>query len=96
MLKILKCLIAESTSGFNGWARVKLKPTKSRERLLRTMVFHSGHLPHECERPGMERKYLNIYEAQREDPTLTTIISEMCDATNTQSNQACILQCYKS
>ena len=30
------------------------------------------------------------------DPKLTTIISEMCGATNIQSNQACILQYYKS
>jgi len=45
----------------------------------------------------MERKYLNSNKAQRIDPKLTTvIISEMCGATNIQSNQACILQYYKS
>jgi len=44
----------------------------------------------------MERKYLNINKAQRIDPKLTTIISKMCGATNIQSNQACILQYYKS
>ena len=46
MLKILKCLIAKSSSGSNGWARVKRERTKSRERLLRTIVFDSGHLQH--------------------------------------------------
>ena len=40
----------------------------------------------------MERKYLNNNKAQRIDPKLTTIISEMCSATKTQSNQPCILQ----
>jgi len=44
----------------------------------------------------MERKYLNSNKAQHIDPTLTTIISEMCGATNKQSNQTCILQYYKS
>jgi len=44
----------------------------------------------------MERKYMNSNKAQRIDPKLTTIISEMCGATNIQSNQACILQYYKS
>jgi len=44
----------------------------------------------------MERKYLNSNKAQRIDPKLTTIISEMRGATNIQSNQACILQYYKS
>jgi len=60
------------------------------------MVFDSGHLPYECERPGMERKHLSSNKAQRIDATLTTLISEMCGATNIQSNQACILQYYKS
>ena len=69
---------------------------KSRQRLLRTLVFDSGHLQHECERPDMERKYLSNNKAQRIDPKLTTIISEMCGATNIQNNQACILQNYKS
>jgi len=44
----------------------------------------------------MERKHLNSNKAQPTDPTLTTVISEMCGATNIQSNQACILQYYKS
>ena len=88
--------MAESSSGSNGWERVKRKWTKSRERLLRTIVFYSGHLQHKCERPDMERKYLNSNKAQHIDPKLTAIISEMCGATNMQSNQACILQYYKS
>jgi len=96
MLKILKCLIAESSSCSNGRTRVKRERTKSRERLLRTIVFDSGHLQHECERPDMERKYLNNNKAQRIDPKLTTTTSEMCGATNTQSNHACILQFYES
>jgi len=68
----------------------------SRERLLRMIVFDSGHLQHESKRPDMERKYLNSNKAQLIDPLLTTIISEMCGATNIQSNQAGILQYYKS
>jgi len=56
--------------------------------------FYSGHLQHECEKLKMERKYLNSNKAQRIDPKLTTIISEMCGATNIPSNQACILQYY--
>jgi len=94
--KMPKYLIAESSSGSNRWARVKRKRMKSRERLLRTIDFDSGHLQHECERPEMERKYLNSNKAQHTDLTLTTIISEMCGATNIQSNQACILRYYKS
>ena len=43
----------------------------------------------------MERKYLNSNKAQRRDPKLKTITSEMCGVTNIQSNQACILQYYK-
>jgi len=77
-----------------------MSPSKARanevERTLATNVFDSGHLQHECERPDMERKYLNNNKAQRIDPKLTTIISEMCGATNIQSNHACILQYYKS
>ena len=97
MLKILKKnLIANSSSGSNGWDRVKRERTKSRERVLLTIVFDSGHLQHESERPDMERKYVNSNKAQRTDPKLTTIISEMRCATNIQSNQACILQYYKS
>jgi len=88
--------IVESSSGCNGWARVKRDRTKSSKRLLPTTVFDSGHLQHECERPDMERKYLNNNKAQHIDPKLTTIFSEMCGTTNIQSSQACILQYYKS
>jgi len=76
--KILKYLIAESSSGSNGWARVKRERTKSRERLLRTILFYSGHLQDESERPGMERKYLNSNKAQRIHPKLTIIYSVKC------------------
>ena len=78
-------ILAESSSGSNGWARVKRERTKSRERLLRTIVFDSDHLQNECERPDMERKYLNSNKAQLIDPKLTTITSEMCGATNIQT-----------
>jgi len=64
--------------------------------LLLTTVFDSGHLQHKGEKPDMERKYLNSNKAQCINPQLTTIISEMCGGTNMQSNQACILQYYKS
>jgi len=77
-------------------SRVKRERTNSRERLPGTIVFDSGHLQHERERPDMERKYLNSNKAQRIDPKVTLIISEMCGATNIQSNQPCILQYYKS
>jgi len=60
------------------------------------MDFDSGHLQHECERSDMERKYLNSNKAQRIDPKLTTIISEMCGAPTIQRNQAGILQYYNS
>ena len=89
--KILKCLIADGSSGINGWARVKRERTKSRERLLRTILFYSGHLQHERKRSDMEGKY----KVQRIHPKLTTTTSEVCGATNIQSNQACILQYYK-
>jgi len=72
------------------------RANKSKERLLRMTVFDSGHLQHECERQDMERKYLNSNKSQSIDPKLTTIISEMCGATNIQTNQTCILQYYKS
>jgi len=96
ILKILECLLAEGSSGSSGWARVKRERTKSRERLLRTLVFDSGNLQHECERSDMERKYLNSDQAQWIDPKLTTSISEVGGGTNVQNNQACILQYYKS
>ena len=56
----------------NEWARVKRERTKSIERLLRTILFDSGHLQHERERPDMERKYMNSDKAQRKEPELTT------------------------
>ena len=54
------------------WARVKRERTKSQERLLRTILFYSGHLQHERERPDMERKYMNSDKAQRKEPELAT------------------------
>jgi len=39
-------LFAYGSSGSNGWARVKRERTKSRERLLRTILFYSGPLQH--------------------------------------------------
>jgi len=63
---------ALGSSGSNGWARAKRERTKSRERLLRTILFYSGHLQHECERPDMERKYMNSDKAQRKEIELTT------------------------
>jgi len=40
------------------------------ERTLATnkIVFDSGHLQHECERPDPQWKYLNNNKAQRIDP----------------------------
>jgi len=53
-----KYLSAQNSSDSSGWARVKRERTKSWERLLRTVLFYSGHLQHERERTGMERKYM--------------------------------------
>jgi len=75
---------------------VKRERTKSIERVLLTIRFDVGHLQHESKRPDTERKYLNSDKAQCRDPKLTTIISEVCGGTSIQSNQACILQYYKS
>jgi len=36
------------------------------------ILFYSGHLQHERERPGMERKYTNSDKAQTKEPELTT------------------------
>jgi len=44
----------------------------SKDRLLRTMLFYSGRLQHERERPDMERKYMNSDKVQRKEPVLTT------------------------
>jgi len=42
-IKLKKYLIAEGSSGSNGWARVKSERTYSREPLLRTIFFDSRH-----------------------------------------------------
>jgi len=39
-------------------------------------IFHSGHLHHERERPGMERKYINSDKAQSKETELTTLINQ--------------------
>ena len=49
-------IITQGSTGSNERARVKHERTKSRERLLRTILFYSGHLQHE--RSDMEQ---NIY-----------------------------------
>jgi len=58
--------------GCDGSAQVKGKRTKSIERLLRTILFCSGHLQHKRERPDMKRKYINSDKVQRKKPELTT------------------------
>jgi len=42
------------------------------ERTLATILFYSGHLQHECERPDMEQKCVNSDQAQRKEPKLKT------------------------
>ena len=59
-LYFFKYLITEGDSGCNGWSREKFEQTKSRERLLRTIFFYSGHLQHERERSDMKRRYMRI------------------------------------
>ena len=91
-----KYFSAYGSSGINGWARVKRERRKSRERLLRTILFYSGHLQHERERPDMERKYMNSDNAQRKETELTSWWSgTVGGGTNIQSKQARVLR-YKS
>jgi len=69
--------------------------TKLIERLLWTILFCSGHLHHERERPDTERKYMNSDKVQRKEPELTTSWSgTVGGVTNIQSKQARVL--YKS
>jgi len=49
----------------------KARANEFERTLATTDCFNSGHLQHECERPDMERKYLNSNKAQRIDPKLT-------------------------
>jgi len=88
-----KYLIAEGSSGSGGWARVKRQRTKSREPLLRTVFFDSGHLQHERERSDVERKYINSDKAKWKNSSLTTLISEVGGGTNIQSKQASVVPC---
>ena len=55
-----------------------MSPSKARanERSLRTILFYSGHLQHERERPDIEWIYMNIDKVQRKEPELTTYWSE--------------------
>jgi len=59
--------IAYGCSGCNGWGRVKRERTKSRERLLRTILFYSGHF---ATWTWKTRHGTKIYEqkAQRKGP----------------------------
>jgi len=55
------------------WMRPSMRERpKSRERPQRTVLFYSGHLQHERERPNMERRYINSDKTQRREPELTT------------------------
>jgi len=83
-----KYLVAEGSSGSNGWARVKRERTKSRERLLRTILFYLDHLQHKRERPDMQRKHMNSDKVQRKEPKLTTSWSgTVGGGTNVQEKQ---------
>jgi len=66
---------------------------KSRERLLRTILFDSDHLQHERERPDMERKYMNSDTGQSRKPELTNLYGVVGGVTNMQSKQASVLRC---
>jgi len=48
------------------WMSPSKARAKSRERLLRTILFYLGHphRQHERERPDMERKYINSDKVQ--------------------------------
>ena len=56
-IKLKKYLIAEGSSGPNGWARVKSERMYSREPLLRTIFFHSCHLQIARGRPTWNGKH---------------------------------------
>jgi len=75
-------------SGSNGWARAKRERTKSRERRLRTILFWSGHLQHERDRPDMERTYINSDKAQTKEPHLKTYWSGAVGGGVKQTNKA--------
>ena len=55
------------------------------------VLFDSGHLQNECERPDMEWKYMNIDKAQWKEPDSTNLLSEVVGGTNIQSMQAHVL-----
>jgi len=44
--------------GYSGWAKAKHEQTKSRKHVIWMVLFDSGHLQNECERPDMEWKYM--------------------------------------
>jgi len=72
------CIVGTPTSRLGGANHLApaLGPskvrTKSRERLLRTTLFYSGHLQNERERLDMERKHMNSDKAQRKELELAT------------------------
>ena len=55
-IKLKKYVIAEGSSGSNGWARVKSERTYSKEPLLQTMFFELRHLQIERGRPTWNEK----------------------------------------
>jgi len=59
-----------------------MSQSKRRERLLRTILFYSGHLQQERERADMERKYMNSDKAQWKEPEFATFFSEVDGGTN--------------
>jgi len=67
-LYFLKYLIAEGSSGYNGWALSK-EQAKSMEHLLWTICFDSGHLQYQSRRPDMERKYVSSDKSNEMSPS---------------------------
>jgi len=73
----------------------KARAKKSRERLIRTILFYSGHLQHERERPDMERKYMNSgnWQGSKKRGRVNNLVKwDRGGGTNIQSKQARVLQ----
>ena len=73
-IKLKKYLVAEGSSGSNGWARVKRERTYSREPLLRTIFLI--HVTCKLNAEGQhETKVYEHWQCQWKKPEFTILIS---------------------
>jgi len=49
-------------------SKARVERTTSKEHLLQTIFFDSGHLQHERKRPGMERKHMSTDKTHWKSP----------------------------